>query len=127
MIDDIKHKAITGASKIAMSPPVLKMLSNPNVQKAFLTMMNANADFREWMDAQIKSVARNVSLATTEDLGRLRRQLREASSDVATLTDRVSSLETELQAYQKAATKKPAVRKTTKRASSTKSKKSKKS
>jgi len=110
-IDNLKTKAVTGATKIAMSPPVLKMLSNPNVQKAFLTMMNANADFREWLDNQIKTVARSMNLVTSEELGALRRQLRECGSDLATALDRVDALEQEVSTMKAAAKKKSTARK----------------
>ena len=121
-IDNLKTKAVTGATKLAMSPPVMKMLANPNVQKAFLTMMNANADFREWLDSQIKSVAKGMNLVTSEELGALRRQLRECGADLATAFDRIEALEQELGAL-KAAAKKKAPAKKTAAKKSTRSKK----
>jgi predicted glycosyl hydrolase (DUF1957 family) len=124
-IDNLKTKAVTGATKIAMSPPVMKMLSNPNVQKAFLTMMNANADFREWLDNQIKGVARGMNLVTSEELGALRRQLRECGSDLATALDRVDALEQEVSGLNAAAKKKSPAKKTAKKTTKKTTKKTK--
>ncbi len=84
------------------------MLANPNVQKALLTMMNAKAYFREWLDGQIKSVARGMNLVTSEVLGALRRQLREFGADLATAFDRIEALEQELSTLKAAAAKKKA-------------------
>jgi uncharacterized protein YlxW (UPF0749 family) len=106
-----KQKAISGASKVAMSPAVMKMLSNPQVQKAFLTMINANADFRDWIEGQVKSVAKGMSLVTTDDLGKIKRRLREANADIETLLDKIAGLEDDIAAVKKAAAKKPAARK----------------
>jgi len=107
----LKQKAITGASKVAMSPAVMKMLSNPQVQKTFLTMINANADFRDWIEGQVKSIAKNMSLVTTDDLGKIKRQLREANADIETLLDKIAALEDDLAVVKKAAAKKPAAKK----------------
>jgi len=109
----LKTKAISGASKVAMSPAVMKMLSNPQVQKAFLTMINANADFRDWIEGQVKSIAKNMSLVTTDDLGKIKRHLREANADIETLLDKIAGLEDELAAVKKAVAKKPAAKKST--------------
>ncbi len=108
-IDDLKQKAIDGASKMATSPAAMKLLANPQVQRAFLTMMNANADFREWIDGQLKTAARSMSLVTNEEVGRLRREQRDQAAELEALVDRVDHLETRIGALE-AAAKKPAAR-----------------
>ncbi len=92
-VNELKQKAIDSASKIAMSPPVMKVLANPKLQKTFLTMINANAEVREWIEGQIRSIIRGTSLVTTDDLGSLRKLLRDARAEVDTLRDQVVALE----------------------------------
>ena len=115
-IDNLKQKAIDGASKMATSPAAMKLLANPQVQRAFLSMMNANADLREWLDGQLKTAAKSMSLVTNEEIGRLRREHRDQAAELEALVDRTDRLETRIGAIETAA-KKSAAR--TRRATTT--------
>ena len=91
-IKDIKKAAYMGASKVAMSPSVLRVLSNPKVQRAFLTMLNANADVQDWFSDQMKTRAKNLSLATHEELIKVQRELRHQVAEMEIMEDRVVEL-----------------------------------
>ncbi len=99
----LKQKLVDEASKLAMSPMVLKVLANPSVQKAFLAMLKANSEFSDHFDGKVKSIARGMSLVTREDLGAVRREQRDQTAEVETLIDRVASLEIRVRSLEEAA------------------------
>ena len=118
-IKDFKKAAFVGASRVAMNPSVLRILSNPKVQKTFLSMLNANSDVQEWFAEQMKSRARTLSLVTRDELMKVQRELRYQVAEMEIMADRVielnqkiSKLEKLVAGSNKSSAKKPAPRKT---------------
>jgi len=113
---DFKKVAFMGASRVAMNPSVLRVLSNPSVQKAFIRMINANADVQDWLAGQMQTIAKNMSLATREEVGKLKRSLRDQNAELEIMADRVAELSAKLDKMEKgmAQRTKPAPRKVAK-------------
>ena len=100
-IKEFKRAAYVGASRVAMNPAVLRVLSNPKVQKAFLTMLNANTDFQDWLSDQISNRAKGLSLATHDEIIAAQRELRHQSAEMEIMADRVAELNAKLVALEK--------------------------
>ena len=112
-IKNFKKAAYMGASRFAMNPSVLRILSNPKVQKAFLTMLNANSEFHDWLGEQMTNQAKNLSLATHDEIVALQRELRHQGAELEIMEDRIVELHAKIAALEKekAAPKKAAAKK----------------
>jgi hypothetical protein len=71
-----KNKVIEQGMRLMADPRIMKLVSNPRVMnlvmKGFVLRGRAQAAF----DAQVRSVARSLKLATRDDVGELKQSLR---------------------------------------------------
>jgi BMFP domain-containing protein YqiC len=81
LLDRLKQAGL----QIAMSPQAMKLLSNPNVQKAMMKAINMRSDIRMTMQRRVSSFAKNMDLVTREDVSRLKQTIRDLESTVSRL------------------------------------------
>ena len=76
ILDRLKRAGMT----VVMSPQTMKLLSNPNVQKAMMRAINLRADLRETVQKNVSTWARNMNLVTSDEVLSLKRTIRELES-----------------------------------------------
>ena len=116
MINVLIGLAQAQADKILRSPRTLQLLADPRVQKKLMQLITLRADLRQKVSGTVQDFAKSYSIATRDDMAKVRRTMREMERTIAALQKELANLreEEELQAK---AEKKP--KKASRKAAST--------
>ena len=79
----------------------MAILSNPKAQAALMKVFLLRAEVKKKINGQVKSVAKAYSIATNDEVAKLRRTLRELERHVTRLENQVEQLKTETEEGQK--------------------------
>lgn len=95
MINDLKKQVLVQAGKLMSSPATMKLLTNPNVQKAMVKFFTVRSSLKNQWNTQLKSTLKIFNIVSIDDLNRMKR-------DVQTLQAKVEKLKKQAEAAEKA-------------------------
>lgn len=82
MLDDLKKTLLQQAGKLMSSPTTMKLLANPNVQKAMIQFFTIRANVKNQIDSQLKTTLRRFSIVTTDELNKMKKQVQTLQANV---------------------------------------------
>ena len=108
MINLLIGLAQAQADKILRSPKTLQLLADPRVQKKLMQLINLRGELRQRVSGTVQGFAKSYSIATRDDMAKVRRTMREMERTIASLQKEIANLqeqEAEKPAPKKAAKK----------------------
>jgi len=109
------------ADKVLRSPRTLQFLSDPRVQKKLMQLINLRGELRQRVSGTVQGFAKTYSIATRDDMAKVRRTMREMERTIAALQKELTILQE--QEAEKAASDAPKKRTTKKPRGASSSKK----
>ena len=80
------------ADKILRSPKTLSLLADPRVQKTIIQLINLRAELRKAVSGKVQGLAKDYSIATREDMAKMRRTIREMERTISSLKKELDSI-----------------------------------
>lgn len=105
MLDDLKKNLLQQAGKLMSSPTTMKLLANPNVQKAMIQFFTIRANVKNQIDSQLKTTLRRFSIVTTDELNKMKKQVQTLQANVDRLKREAEKAKEAAAAAQAAASK----------------------
>lgn len=87
---------------ILRSPKTMMLLADPRVQKAVMQLINLRGELRQRISGTVQSFARDYSIATREDMAKLRKTVRDMERTIQTLQNELASIQAKPEAETKA-------------------------
>lgn len=81
--------------KLLASEQAMAILANPKAQAALMRIFLLRAELKKKINGQVKSVAKAYSIATNDEVAKLRRTLRELERHVSKLENDLETLRNE--------------------------------
>lgn len=91
-MDDLTRRIFKSALRALQSPGAQQVLSSERLIHTLLKAFTLRKDFRDVVDARIRSMARSMNLLTREDLREVEWTLRDVERRLRTLEAKVSRL-----------------------------------
>lgn len=81
------------ADKVLRSPRTLQFLSDPRVQKKLMQLINLRGELRQRVSGTVQGFAKSYSIATRDDMAKVRRTMREMERTISALQKELSILQ----------------------------------
>ena len=92
MMKSILELAQAQADKILRSPKTLSLLADPRVQKTIIQLINLRGELRKTVSGKVQGFAKDYSLATREDMAKMRRTIRDMERTIGTLQKELDAI-----------------------------------
>jgi hypothetical protein len=87
MIEALKDIAARQVGKVLASDATMKVLQNEQLKTAVVAAINLRAEARDAIERRVKEVASRLDLATSDEVARLRRSVRDLQDHVSELQE----------------------------------------